>query len=149
MPTRRTILRLTLLAATMLAFAGSSIASEDGREFKVIVNPENPIGSVDRDFLRDVYLKKSNEWGGGETIHPIDLASKYPARDRFTEHVIRKTPAQLRTYWNQQIFSGKGVPPPEAGTVADVIAYVLAHKGAIGYLPADADPGRAKMISIR
>jgi ABC-type phosphate transport system substrate-binding protein len=148
MRTRRTILRLTLLAASMLALAGSSLASEDGG-FKVIVNPENPVAVVERDFLRDAYLKKSTEWNGGETIRPIDLASRFPAHDRFTEHVIRKTPAQLRTYWNQQIFSGKGVPPPEAESVADVIAYVLAHKGAVGYLPTDVDPGRAKTIAIR
>ena len=148
MQTRRTILRLTLFAASTLALAGSSLASEDGG-FKVIVNPENPVGTVERDFLRDAYLKKSSEWSDGETIHPIDLPSRFPARDRFIDHVIRKTPAQLRTYWNQQIFSGKGVPPPEAESVADVIAYVLAHKGAVGYLPADVDPGRAKTIPIR
>ena len=63
--------------------------------------------------------------------------------------MIRKTPSQLRTYWNQQIFSGKGVPPPEADSVASAIQYVLANKGAIAYIPADADAGKAKVIGIR
>ena len=63
--------------------------------------------------------------------------------------MLRKTPAQLKSYWNQQIFSGKGVPPPEADSTADVIAYVLANPGAVGYLPVDVDPGRAKVVEVK
>jgi ABC-type phosphate transport system substrate-binding protein len=144
----RTVLRLLVLALVVLGLASSSLAGEDGA-FVVIVNPDNPADSVDRDFLRDAYLKKTTEWGGGETIHPIDLTTKFPARDRFTEQVVRKTASQLKTYWNQQIFSGKGVPPPEAETPGDVIEYVLANKGAVGYIPADIDAGKAKVIRIR
>ena len=144
----RSILRVLVLALIVLGVAGSSVAGEDGA-FVVIVNPQSSVDSVDRDFLRDAYLKKTTEWGSGETIRPIDLTAKYAARDRFTEQVVRKTPAQLKTYWNQQIFSGKGVPPPEAEAPADVIEYVLANKGAVGYIPADVDAGKAKVIRIR
>jgi ABC-type phosphate transport system substrate-binding protein len=143
----RIIIRLLAFALLIAGVASTSVADDGG--YKVIVNPDNPASSVDRDFLRDVYLKKATEWSDGETTYPIDLASKFPERDRFTDQVIRKTAAQLRTYWNQQIFSGKGVPPPEADSVPEVIEFVLANKGAVGYIPADADPGRAKVIRIR
>ena len=118
--------------------------------FKVIVNPENKIDEVDRDFLRDVYLKKATEWGDGATVRPVDLSARHPVRDRFRDDVLRKTAtAQLHSYWNQQIFSGKGVPPPEAESTADEINYVLANPGGVGYLPHDADPGRAKVVRLR
>ena len=142
------VLRRCVLAIALIGIAGTPIAGDDGA-YKVIVHPDNPFDSVDRDFVRDAYLKKATEWNDGEVIRPIDLAPRFRARDKFTENVIRKTAAQLRTYWNQQIFSGKGVPPPEAEAVADVIAYVVANRGAIGYIPADVDPGRAKVIRIR
>jgi len=145
----RTILRIVTLAMVVLGLASASLASDDGPGFIVIVNPDNPNDAVDRDFLRDVYLGKATEWGNGDAVHPIDLTERFAARDRFTEQVIRKTAAQLRTYWNQQIFSGKGVPPPEVDAAADVIEYVLSNRGAVGYLPADADPGKAKVIRIR
>ena len=74
--------------------------------------------------------------------------SKLAVRDRFTQDVIRKTPAQLKNYWNQQIFSGKGVPPPEADSTAAAVAYVLANPGGIAYLPGDADPGKTKVIKV-
>src|SRR3569623_1889440 len=139
---------IPLLVALVALSPGHASTSNDG-DFKVIANPEVSGDSVDRDFVRDAYLKKSNEWGNGDTIHPIDLTSKFRERDHFTEQVIRKTPAQLRTYWNQQIFSGKGGPPPEADAVEDVIDFVDTTKGAIGYVPADVDAGKAKILRLR
>jgi ABC-type phosphate transport system substrate-binding protein len=141
----RAAISLLLACIAVIATAVPSAAEEHG--FKVIVHPSNSVDSVDRDFLRDAYLGKATEWGG-ETIRPIDLVKKYPARNQFTKHVLRKTPAQLRTYWTQRIFSGKGVPPPESDADA-VIKYVLANKGAVGYLPADVDHGKAKVIQLR
>jgi ABC-type phosphate transport system substrate-binding protein len=143
----RRALRLAVLVLLVLGLASTSIAAEEG--FKIIVNPANSIDAVDRDLLRDAYLKKATEWRGGATIHPIDLSKKFTVRTKFVEHVVRKTPAQLKRYWSQQIFSGKGVPPPEADSTDDVVEYVLANKGAVGYLPASADPGKAKVIGIR
>jgi ABC-type phosphate transport system substrate-binding protein len=135
-----------IVLVALCILAGASIAVADA--FKVIVHPDTPVTALDRDFLRDAYLKKTTEWHDGKAVRPIDLSSKFPARDRFAQDVIRKTPSQLKSYWNQQIFSGKGVPPPEADTVADLINYVLANPGAIGYLPADVDSGRAKVVKV-
>lgn len=147
MRTGRISLAVVAAATIVLAHAGRT-ATEDG-EYVVIVNPENPIGASNRDLLRDAYLKKATEWPNGETIRPINLSSRFTQRDRFTHEVLRKTPPQLKAYWNQQIFSGKGVPPPEANAVGDVIDYVLAHPGGVGYIPARADPGRAKVVRIK
>ena len=141
----QTLLRVVVLAMLVIGLASTSIAAEE--TFKVIVNPANSIETVDREFLRDAYLKKATEWKGGPTVRPINLSSTFPLRDKFTEHVLRKTPAQLKRYWSQQIFSGKGVPPPE-GSPDQVIEYVLANKGAVGYIPASRDPGKAKVVGI-
>lgn len=145
-----TYLRALALAGVALGLtcALRSTSLADGEQFVVIVHPENPAEEIDRDFLRNAYLKKSTEWGDGTTIRPVDLTTSYSAREQFTRQVIRKTPAQLKSYWNQRIFSGKGVPPPEAGSTADLIAYVLSEEGAVGYLPANVDPGDAKVIRV-
>lgn len=140
-------LRLVIVAVLALCVAPGSLAADP--TYKVIVHPANPATSVSRDFLRDAYLKKVSEWSDGSTVLPIDLTSRYPERERFTRAVLRKTPAQLRSYWNQRIFSGKGVPPPEAESPADVVAYVLANPGAVGYVPAATDTERVKVIQVR
>jgi len=146
MPRRIRPLLALAVAFVVLGFVSASIASE--ATFKIIVHPDNPSDSVSRDFLRDAFLKKEVEWHG-DTLLPIDLSSKSAVRDRFTKEVLRKSPAQLRTYWAQQVFSGRGVPPPAFASPADVVKYVLAHPGAVGYVPIDVDPGKAKVIPIR
>jgi ABC-type phosphate transport system substrate-binding protein len=142
------ILWLVLVLALLgLAGPASSLAGKDA--FKVIVHPDNPATSVDREFVRRAYLKKATHWSHGGKIRPIDLPSGAAARDRFTRDVLKKTPAQLRSYWSQQIFSGKGVPPATSDSTAAAIAYVLANPGALAYIPADVDPGGAKVIELR
>jgi ABC-type phosphate transport system substrate-binding protein len=131
----------------VLGLTSTSVVADQER-FKIIVNPNNSSDSVSREFLRDVFLKKATEWHGN-TVRPIDLSLKQGVRAEFTKDVIRKSPAQLRAYWAQQVFSGKGVPPPEVDSPARVVEYVLANPGAVGYLPADADTGKAKVVPLR
>lgn len=141
------VIAVFAVLAVWLCTHARSIAAAD--RYELIVNPENSVTEVDKDFVRDAYLKKSTTWGSGEALRPIDVPSRLAVRDRFTQDVIRKTPAQLKNYWNQQIFSGKGVPPPEAESVEQVIGYVLANPGAIGYVPVGTDVRGAKVIRIR
>jgi ABC-type phosphate transport system substrate-binding protein len=143
----RIILMVAAVGIVALGLATSSAAGDE--RYQVIVHPANPITSIDQGFLRNAYLKKEIEWPDGKAVQPVDLTTKFPVRDQFTHEVLKKTPAQLKSYWNQRIFSGKGAPPPEADGVADVIAYVLANPGAVGYLPAHRDPGGAKLIEVR
>jgi ABC-type phosphate transport system substrate-binding protein len=144
---RGTFSILALVAVILVGLAGITSAREPA--FKVIAHPKNPAASISRDFLRNAFLKKEVAWGNGDTLRPIDLSSKFAVREQFTRDVLKKTPAQLKAYWSQQVFSGKGVPPPEVSSAEDVIAYVLANPGAIGYIPADVDPSGAKVIEVR
>jgi ABC-type phosphate transport system substrate-binding protein len=141
---------VSIVLAVLVIVISMSIATpaEDAR-FKIIVNAKNPVTNLDSDQLRNMFLKKRVVWGNGDTIRPIDLSSKFPVREQFVRRVLKKTPAQLKTYWNQQIFSGKGVPPPEASSPADVINYVRANSGAVGYVPADTDARDAKVVEVK
>jgi hypothetical protein len=136
-----------VLAVSWLTITGSSVARSDA--FKIIVNRNNPASAVTRSFLREVFLKKTIRWSHGEAVRPIDLPANLPARDRFTTDVLNKTPAALRAHWLQCIFSGTGMPPPEADSPSSAIAYVIANRGAVSYLPLDVDPGSAKVIELQ
>lgn len=137
-----------LVVLVTLALGAAPTSSADPPSYVVIVHPKNPVDEVDRAFLRRVYLKKATSWEAGGTIRPVDLPRNAKARDRFTREVIKKTPAQLRRYWSQQVFSGKGTPPKQVDSADEVIDYVLEHRGAVGYLPGDVDPGGAKVVEL-
>jgi ABC-type phosphate transport system substrate-binding protein len=145
--TRPTFIAL-LLAIALIGAVRLDAPRAGTATFKVIVHPDNPADRVDRGFVRRAFLKKDLRWKHGASLRPIDLPRGTDARERFTRDVLKKSPAQLRNYWNQQVFSGKGVPPPEADSEDAAIAYVLANPGALGYLPSDADPQGAKVIQL-
>lgn len=135
------------LAALPAAFAGASPTRS--HDFKVIVHPDNPVTSVDRDFLRATFLKKTVRWSQGVTVRPIALSDRFPAHERFTREILGKTPAQMKAYWIQRVFSGTGIPPLEVDSAAAAIAQVLGDRGAIAYVPAGVDTDRAKVVGVR
>lgn len=139
---------ITVLTVALLVLGLSRATEAQRGDYKVIIHPDNPATTVSRDLVRNAFLKKATQWGDGTTLRPIDLSRSFPIRDQFTREILNKTPSQLKNYWNQRIFSGKGVPPPEVETVADVIAYVVSEPGAIGYIPSHVDPGEAKVVEV-
>jgi len=149
MPRPRTFPGLVVLVTLSAGLVVASAWATTSEAYKIIVNPDNPANELDRQFVRDAYLRKASLWDTGTTLRPVDLTSRFAVRDRFLHEILRKNASQLRSYWNQQIFSGKGVPPPEVDTTANVVAYVLANPGAIGYLPHDADAGGAKVVRVK
>lgn len=141
-------MRVAGIILVWIALCARPARAEDDA-FEIVVHPESSISGIDRTLLRNAFLKKTTTWSNGKAIRPIGLTPKFPARSRFVSEVLKKTPAQLKSYWNQQIFSGKGIPPPESDSVARVIAYVLANPGAVAFVPAGTDVGKAKVVPIR
>jgi ABC-type phosphate transport system substrate-binding protein len=137
-----------LALALLLAPGPTPAAARDGA-YQIIVHPENPTREVSRSFLRDAFLKRSTQWAHGSVLRPVDLNNRAPAREVFSREVLGRSVAEVRRYWQQQIFSGKNVPPPEMESEAEVAAYVLKHPGAIGYLPAAVDPKGARVVAVR
>jgi ABC-type phosphate transport system substrate-binding protein len=143
-------MRFFLALVTLLALiAHSATVSGDPRGYVVVVHPGNGATSVERQFLVDAFLKKATTWPDGETIRPVDLPASSPVRRQFSEEVLHRSIAEVKGYWQQRIFSGRDVPPPELDTDDAVIAYVLKHDGAVGYVSTAATIGGAKVVAVR
>jgi ABC-type phosphate transport system substrate-binding protein len=131
---------IALLAATAL---GAEPA------IRVVVNEANQVSSLSREELSDLFLKKSSAWPNGELVLPVDQFDKTEIREGFNRHIHRKTNAAVRAYWQQRIFSGRDIPPPEKESDAAVIAFVRRNPGAIGYVSADAPVAGVKIMAVR
>ncbi len=145
------LLLLALAGARPLASAAADspgpAAPTSG--FQIIVNPANPIASVDRRFILDVFLKRVTRWPHDELIRPADLDANSPARRRFSEQVLRRSVAAVKSYWQQLVFSGRDVPPPELDSDWQMVRYVLKYPGAIGYISAGANLDGTKVLTLR
>lgn len=114
----------------------------------VITHPSNPTSKVTREFLRAAYLKKIASWPHDQAIRAADLPASSALRKRFTELVIGRSVQAVRAYWQQLIFSGRGVPPVELESDEAVVKFVLKYPGAVGYVSATANIGTAKTLLV-
>jgi ABC-type phosphate transport system substrate-binding protein len=127
-------------AALAAAAVGISnpLPAQGTAPFVVIVNAGNPVTAVARDELSKIFLKKQSNWDNGNPVVPLDLTEEAAVRDAFTKAVHRRSVEAIKSYWQQQIFSGRDVPPTEESSETDVVAAVRANPNAIGYVSAGA-----------
>ncbi len=140
--TRRIVLIVAL--AALLAPAMSY-----AQDYKVVVHSGNPTDILTKEQLGKMFLKKIVKWDTGTPIIPVDQAPSSPVRATFNKVIHAKPASAIASYWQQQIFAGRDVPPAEKEGDAAVLAFVKATPGAIGYVSAGGATDGVKVLSIR
>lgn len=125
-------MRRLFIQAVVLLVAGARPSAEPG--LRVVVNESNPIASLSREELSELFLKKTTGWPDGTVVLPVDQFEDSEAREAFNRDIHKKSLSAVRAYWQQRIFSGRDVPPPEKDSDAAVIAFVKRNRGGIGYV---------------
>jgi ABC-type phosphate transport system substrate-binding protein len=138
--------RMMLVTALVVCF--SAAADVQAQEFVVIVNPANPVSELTKDEVSKLFLKRTTSWSAGGQVAAVDLAKSSKVREAFSQAVHKRATSAVDSYWQQQVFSGKDVPPPEKGADADVVAFVKGNPGAIGYVAAASANG-VKVVSLK
>lgn len=146
---KRVLQILALLVVVAPAAADPPALTPQRSGFMVLVHPSNPVSVVRRSYLVEIFLKKVTRWPTGELIRPADLSRSSPVRRRFCEEVLGRSLAAVRSYWQQQIFSGRDTPPPEFDSDAAAVSFVLSHPGAIAYIDSDVDLRGAKVVTVK
>ncbi|MEC8428510.1 MAG: phosphate ABC transporter substrate-binding protein [Pseudomonadota bacterium] len=121
------VLAGSLAAASLLASATawSGVA--------VIVNPANGNALSGADVTR-IFLGKKKSFPDGSEAIPVDQAEGSATRSTFVSTVLKKNDQQIKAYWAQLLFTGKGTPPKEVGSAADVKKLVSENPALIGYI---------------
>ena len=145
----RVLLIVLLISAALSGPVGLRESAAGPAAYLVIAHPDVPASTVDRKFVADAFLKKVTRWPHDQAIHPVDLVPGAPARERFTQEILRRSVAAVKSYWQQQIFAGRDVPPPELDSDEQVVRYVLAHPGAIAYVSGSAHVAGARILELR
>ena len=126
-----------------------SLISASAQEFKVIVHNSNTTSSLTKKQVSDFLLKKKTRWPDKTKVLPVDLGSKSAVRSAFTKQIHKKNVSQIRSFWQQSVFSGKASPPSEKTNDEAVINYVKTHKGAIGYISSKAKATGVKIVTVK
>ncbi len=115
-------------------------------EVAVIVHPGSSVSSLTEDDISRLFLGKSKEFPNGEQAVPVNQDEGSAVRDKFNEAVVKKNSSQLKAYWSQLVFTGKGTPPKDVGNDAEVKKLIAANPNMIGYVDAGAVDGSVKVV---
>lgn len=80
---------------------------------------------------------------------PLNLPPGDPFRKQFRDAVLGQTEEQYVGYWLVRRYVGKGAPPQEFGSIEEMLSYIGATPGAVGYVPASKIPLGANVIFRR
>ncbi len=116
-----------------------------GAETVVIVHPSNAAALSKEDVSR-IFLGKMPSFPGGGQAVALNLKEGNPQRQSFEAGYLDKTAAQLKAYWSQMVFTGKGTPPKEVDSEEEMKQLVATNPNLIGYIDASKVDASVKAV---
>ena len=129
--------RLGAVAIVAAAFAATLLQPVHcgaGEGFVVIVNQANPLDHYGRSDLSKLFLKRTAPWPKGVPAAPCDLSGASPTRKAFSEGVHGKPVWVIVAFWQQEIASGRSVPPAVCPSEQAALQAVRDNPGGVAYV---------------
>ena len=131
---------LLLLMTTPLA------AAKD--RFLIIMHEATPGTQVTRATVSAIFLKQAPAWSDGTPTLPVDQSTRNPVRQSFAAAVLGQPIVAVQIYWQRRMSTGI-TPPPVRNSDDEVMQFVAANPGAIGYVSETATlPSGVKVIKL-
>ena len=139
--------RLARFACIGLLVCWPNISRAQGG-FRLIVHPTNPVTTLRAAQISKLFLGKQTKWSNGQPAQPVDQVESSPVRRKFSQAIHGMDVPSVKSFWQEVVFSGRGEPPPERASDADVVAYVRVNPNAVGYLSDTTATDAVKVITV-
>ncbi len=134
-----------VVAALFLAVTAGGVSAAG---FKVIVNKDNPSPGLKKGGVAFMFMKMATKWDHGAAVEPVDQLPDSPVRAVFSADIHGRSAEEIGAIWQRAIFAGRGEPPPQVGSDAEVVAWVASRPGGIGYVSDGADTSGVKVLTV-
>lgn len=138
-----------MLLASCAALVCAAAPMASAQDVKIVVNAANSVSELPASAVSDLFMKKIGKFPGGGAATPVDQAATAAARISFSKAVLGRPVSAVATYWQQQIFGGGELPPAIKASDDDVVAFVKATPGGIGYVSAGASVAGVKVVAVK
>jgi ABC-type phosphate transport system substrate-binding protein len=138
------VLKKVILAILIIAASSNAAIAE----LVVVVHPSNQ-AELDAKTIQRIFLGKEKTFDNGNAISPINLAPENALRAQFDQDLVGRSSSQVSAYWSKLVFTGKGVPPKEVASEAEVIAEVSSNTNAIAYISKASATNSVRVISLQ
>lgn len=123
-----------LLFALCALFARGTNAAEKSLSLVVVVNAANPIQSLSKKEVIDIYMGRFKTFPDGQPVAPIDFPSGSEEKKSFYQQLVSKDERKIKAYWSRLLFSGRATPPIQADSKQQVLESL--NDQALAYVPA-------------
>ena len=142
---RKSMRALIQVVLGLMIFAAVTVFAAD--EVKVIANHSVKTDTISAQELKSVFLLQRKTLEDGSPVIPV-LAKTGSAHEAFLSRYLDRGSDEIRTYYEGLVFTGKGSMPKELSSDAEVVAYVVRTKGAIGYVNGATKTEGVKILTV-
>jgi ABC-type phosphate transport system substrate-binding protein len=137
-----------LLVACLLSSGLLGPPASAARELAVVVHTSCPMTTLTADSVKEYYLRRHKEWSDGAKVRPIQQEGD--VRTGFLAKVLKMPIVEYERYWLERKYAAAESPPKSADDDGDVIKFVGAMKGAIGFVDVSSldDAAKSKVKSV-
>ena len=125
--------RIVFIAILAVFIFGIAAANEPA-SIVVIVNPGSGVDKLTRAEVIDIFLGRYRKLPSGRAALPIDVAESSAERARFYQLLVKKSPADMSSYWARLVFSGQTSPPFQVPDTKTAVELVQSNPNAIAYV---------------
>jgi ABC-type phosphate transport system substrate-binding protein len=136
------MLKKIVVITSLLIASSSSFA-----DLVVVVNPANG-NALDGKIVQRIFLGKDKKYKDGTETIAINQDASSALRENFDQEVLGRNSSQVSAYWSKLVFTGKGIPPKEVSSDAEVIDLVSKNPSAIGYIDSASVTDAVKVVNL-
>jgi len=131
----------------LLLIAGMLLPGADAlAELVVITSPKSGIDRLSRDEVVNIFLGRFRQLPSGLSALPADLPATQSEKAVFYHLLVNKELAEINSYWARLVFSGRTVPPRQSAGNDDLLKWLAATPGGIGYIERAKADGRVRIV---
>ena len=136
-----------VIAAVLAVMA--TVANVARAEVVVVVSPDNPLSSLNKKQLSNIFLGKSSRFPGGGRAEPVNQREGAPGRKEFYSVYTGKSPSQIKQHWSKMIFTGRGQPPREVKDNNELKTLLAENRGTIAYVDTSVVDNTMKVLAVK
>lgn len=134
--------RLLIMVTLMLGLMSGSAQAQ----LVVVVNARSGVATMTQAEVVSIFFGRYRQFFNGTEASPVDLIDTNPDRARFYAALVGKDIAEVNAYWSRQLFSGRMQPYPKVSNQDEVMKWVVAHPGGIGFIDISKVDGRVRVV---
>ncbi len=119
-----------------------------GQNILVVVNKKNPLQSLTKQQLTDLYMGRTHYFPVGGAVLKMDAAGSSDLRARFYQSLVGMSLPEINAYWARLMFSGRATPPMQMNSSQDIAKLVSENPNALGYILEGDENAKIKTVFV-